>query len=106
AHRAHASTEGVAHLLPGVAGFLMEKEIDYLGRVLESPERPFVAILGGAKVKDKIGVIENLLPKVDASSSAGRWRSPSSRRRAARSATPSSMRPAWAWLPRCSPRRR
>ncbi|HPO74074.1 MAG TPA: phosphoglycerate kinase [Armatimonadota bacterium] len=66
AHRAHASTEGVAHLLPGVAGFLMEKEIDYLGRVLESPERPFVAILGGAKVKDKIGVIENLLPKVDA----------------------------------------
>lgn len=65
AHRAHASTEGVAHLLPGVAGFLMEKEIEYLGKALESPKRPFVAILGGAKVKDKIPVIENLLPKVD-----------------------------------------
>lgn len=65
AHRAHASTEGVAHLLPGVAGFLMEKEINYLGKALEDPKRPFVAILGGAKVKDKIGVIENMLPKVD-----------------------------------------
>lgn len=65
AHRAHASTEGVAHLLPGVAGFLMEKEIEYLGKALEAPKRPFVAILGGAKVKDKIPVIENLLPKVD-----------------------------------------
>jgi phosphoglycerate kinase len=65
AHRAHASTEGVAHLLPGVAGFLMEKEIASLGRVLENPEHPFVAVLGGAKVKDKIGVIENLLQKVD-----------------------------------------
>ena len=65
AHRAHASTEGVAHLLPGVAGFLMEKEINYLGKALEEPRRPFCAILGGAKVKDKIAVIENLLPKVD-----------------------------------------
>lgn len=65
AHRAHASTEGVAHLIPGVAGFLMEKEINFLGKALEDPKRPFVAILGGAKVKDKIGVIENLLPKVD-----------------------------------------
>lgn len=66
AHRAHASTEGVAHLLPGAAGFLMQKEIDFLGRALETPVRPFVAILGGAKVKDKIAVIDSLLPKVDA----------------------------------------
>ena len=65
AHRAHASTEGVAHYLPAVAGFLMQKEIDYLGRALSNPNRPFVAILGGAKVKDKIPVIENLLEKVD-----------------------------------------
>lgn len=66
AHRAHASTEGVAHILPGVAGFLIEKELDYLGRALDEPKRPFVAILGGAKVKDKIPVIDSLLPKVDA----------------------------------------
>jgi phosphoglycerate kinase len=65
AHRAHASTEGVARHLPAVAGFLMEKEINYLGKALGNPERPFVAILGGAKVKDKIDVIENLLPQVD-----------------------------------------
>jgi phosphoglycerate kinase len=65
AHRAHASTEGVAHILPGYAGLLIEKELDYLGRALSEPKRPFVAILGGAKVKDKIGVIDNLLPKVD-----------------------------------------
>ncbi len=66
AHRAHASTEGVAHLLqPAVAGFLMEKELQYLGAALENPRRPFVAILGGAKVSDKITVIENLLNKVD-----------------------------------------
>ena len=65
AHRAHASTEGVAHYLPAVAGFLMEKEIEFLGKALESPEHPFVAILGGAKISDKIGVIENLLGKVD-----------------------------------------
>ncbi len=65
AHRAHASTEGVAHLLPAVAGLLMEKEINFLGAALEQPKRPFVAILGGAKVKDKIAVIESLLPKVD-----------------------------------------
>ncbi|MCX7686608.1 MAG: phosphoglycerate kinase [Fimbriimonadales bacterium] len=65
AHRAHASTEGVAHYLPAVAGFLMEKELRYLGQALANPERPFVAILGGAKVHDKIGVIRNLLPKVD-----------------------------------------
>jgi len=65
AHRAHASTEGVTHYLPAVAGFLMEKEIEFLGKALESPEHPFVAILGGAKISDKIGVIENLLGKVD-----------------------------------------
>jgi len=65
AHRAHASTEGVARVIPGVAGFLMEKEIEMLGRALTSPARPFVAIIGGAKVSDKIGVIGNLLNKVD-----------------------------------------
>ncbi len=66
AHRAHASTAGVADYLPAVAGFLMQKELDYLGGALEEPQRPFVAILGGAKVSDKIAVIENLLAKVDA----------------------------------------
>lgn len=65
AHRAHASTEGVARILPAVAGFLMEKEITFFSKVLESPERPFIAVLGGAKVSDKIGVIKNLLDKVD-----------------------------------------
>ncbi len=65
AHRAHASTEGVTHFLPGVAGFLMEKEIQYLGQAIASPKKPFVAILGGAKVSDKIGVIKNLLTKAD-----------------------------------------
>lgn len=65
AHRAHASTEGVAHILPAVAGFLIEKEIDYLGRALDNPKRPFVAFMGGAKVADKIKIIESLLPKVD-----------------------------------------
>lgn len=66
AHRGHASTEGVAHhLRPAVAGLLMEKELEYLGRALGSPRRPFVAILGGAKVSGKVDVIEQLLPKVD-----------------------------------------
>ena len=65
AHRAHASTEGVAHYLPAVAGFLMEKEIDYLGQAVGNPDRPFVAILGGAKVADKIPVVENLIDRVD-----------------------------------------
>ena len=66
AHRAHSSTEGVAHHVDeAVAGFLMEKEIKFLNGTLENPEKPFVAILGGAKVSDKIGVIENLLDKVD-----------------------------------------
>jgi phosphoglycerate kinase len=65
AHRAHASTEGVTKYLPGYAGFLMEKELNYLGQALANPAKPFVAILGGAKVSDKIKVIENLLPQVD-----------------------------------------
>lgn len=65
AHRAHASTAGVADYLPSVMGLLIKKEMDYLGKALTSPERPFVAVLGGAKVSDKIGVIENLLDKVD-----------------------------------------
>lgn len=65
AHRAHASTEGVARLLPAVAGFLMEKEIQYLGGAIANPQKPFVAILGGAKISDKIGVIRNLLTKAD-----------------------------------------
>jgi phosphoglycerate kinase len=64
AHRAHASTEGVARILPGVAGFLMEKEIKFLGGVFENPARPFVAIIGGAKVSTKIAVLEALLPRV------------------------------------------
>jgi phosphoglycerate kinase len=65
AHRAHATTVGVAERLPAAAGLLMEEEIDYLGKVLEAPERPFVAILGGAKVSDKLGVIESLLGTAD-----------------------------------------
>ena len=65
AHRAHASTEGVTKFLPSVAGFLLEKEIKYLDQAIEDPKRPFVAILGGAKVSDKIGVIKNLLTKAD-----------------------------------------
>ena len=65
AHRAHSSTAGIAEYLPAVSGFLMEKELNFLGTALENPERPFVAILGGAKVSDKIAVIDNLLEKVD-----------------------------------------
>jgi phosphoglycerate kinase len=65
AHRAHASTEGVAHYLPAIAGFLMEKELTYLGAALEKPEHPYVAILGGAKISDKIGVVERLLDQAD-----------------------------------------
>ncbi|XBB58836.1 phosphoglycerate kinase [Christensenella minuta] len=65
AHRAHASTAGVADYLPAVAGFLIGKELSIMGKALEDPARPFIAILGGAKVSDKIGVIENLLGKVD-----------------------------------------
>ena len=65
AHRAHASTEGVTKYLPAVSGFLIEKELKFLGEALNNPERPFIAILGGAKVSDKIGVIDSLLEKVD-----------------------------------------
>ncbi|QDS37476.1 phosphoglycerate kinase [Brevibacillus brevis] len=65
AHRAHASTAGIAEYIPAVAGLLMEKEIRFMGGALSNPERPFTAIVGGAKVKDKIAVIENLLTKVD-----------------------------------------
>jgi phosphoglycerate kinase len=65
AHRAHASTEGIGHYIPAVAGFLMEKELEFMGGALSNPVRPFTAIIGGAKVKDKIGVIESLLTKVD-----------------------------------------
>ena len=65
AHRAHASTEGVAHILPGVAGLLLARELEKLGGALTKPVRPFVAVLGGKKVEDKLAVIENLLPKVD-----------------------------------------
>src|SRR6202034_4470754 len=67
AHRAHASTEGITHFVSqSAAGLLLEKELNYLGKALEAPARPFVAILGGAKVSDKIEVIDNLLSKVDA----------------------------------------
>ncbi len=65
AHRAHSSTAGVAEFLPAVSGFLIEKELQFLGHAISNPERPFVAILGGAKVSDKIGVIDSLLEKVD-----------------------------------------
>lgn len=65
AHRAHASTAGLARYLPAVSGFLIQKELDVMGQALQNPKRPFVAILGGAKVSDKIGVIENLMDKVD-----------------------------------------
>jgi len=65
AHRAHSSTEAVAHLLPAVSGFLMEKELEYLGKATSNPEHPYIAILGGAKISDKILVVENLLSKCD-----------------------------------------
>src|SRR5512136_2383195 len=65
AHRAHSSTEGVARFLPAVSGFLMEQELEYLGRATSNPERPYIAILGGAKISDKIAVVENLLSKCD-----------------------------------------
>src|SRR5699024_3409210 len=64
-HRAHASTTGVADYIPAVAGFLMNKEIQIMGKALEQPERPFTANIGGSKVKDKIGVIDHLIDRVD-----------------------------------------
>ena len=81
AHRAHASTEGVAHLLPSAAGLLMEKEVEFLGRVLNDPEEPLVAIVGGAKISTKIGVMENLLPRVSKLLVGGAMALPCSRRR-------------------------
>ena len=65
AHRAHASTEGVAHILPAVAGYLMARELEVLGSVLDNPRRPVVAILGGAKISTKLGVLTNLMTRVD-----------------------------------------
>ena len=65
AHRAHASTEGIARFLPAVSGFLMEQELEYLGRAVSNPEHPYIAILGGAKISDKILVVETLLSKCD-----------------------------------------
>ena len=65
AHRAHASTEGIAHYLPAVSGFLMEKEIEFLGKLITQPDQPYVAIVGGAKVSSKIGILEKLMEKVD-----------------------------------------
>jgi phosphoglycerate kinase len=65
AHRAHASTEGIARYLPAVSGFLMEQELEYLGRAVGNPEHPYVAILGGAKISDKIDVVESLLSRAD-----------------------------------------
>jgi len=64
-HRAHASTAGITKFLPGVAGFLVEKEVEYFDKLIKNPEKPFALILGGAKVSDKIGVIENMLPKIN-----------------------------------------
>jgi phosphoglycerate kinase len=65
AHRAHSSTEGITHFLPAVSGFLMEQELEYLGKATLNPERPYIAILGGAKISDKIAIVENLLAKCD-----------------------------------------
>lgn len=81
AHRAHASTEGIAKHVPAVSGFLMQKELDVLGKALSNPERPFTAIIGGAKVKDKIGVIESLLEKVDHLIIGGDYHLPSLKRK-------------------------
>ena len=86
AHRAHASTAGIADYLPAVCGFLIKKEISIMGKALSDPARPFVAILGGAKVSDKIGVIENLIDKCDTIIIGGGMAYTFSRHRAARSA--------------------
>ncbi|MUV39116.1 Phosphoglycerate kinase [Lentibacillus sp. JNUCC-1] len=97
AHRAHASTTGVAELLPAAAGFLMEKEIDVLGKALEDPERPFTAIIGGAKVKDKIDVIDHLLDKVDHLIIGGVLLTPSLRHWATKSVSPCWKKTSWTW---------
>ncbi|RYD07166.1 hypothetical protein N752_00865 [Desulforamulus aquiferis] len=97
AHRAHASTTGVAEVLPGVAGFLMEKELEMLGKVVTSPDHPFVAIIGGAKVSDKIGVIENLLSKVDVLIIGGGMANTFIRARALVLASLSWSRTRWSW---------
>ena len=104
AHRAHASTAGIADYLPAVCGFLIKKEISIMGKALSDPARPFVAILGGAKVSDKIGVIENLIDKCDTSSSAAAWPTPSPRHRAARSAPLSARKTRSSWHSACSRR--
>ena len=82
AHRSHASTEGVARLLPAAAGFLMAKELAMLGQALDEPRRPFAAIMGGAKVSDKIAVLESLMGKVDSLIIGGGMAATSSRRTA------------------------
>lgn len=97
AHRAHASTAGIARYIPAVAGLLMEKEIRFLGGALTRPERPFTAIVGGAKVKDKIAVIENLLTKVDHLIIGGGMATPSSRQKGTASAPPSARTTSWIW---------
>ncbi len=105
AHRAHASTEGVAHLLPAVSGLLMEKELEYIGGALENPERPFVTIIGGAKISDKIGVIENLLATVDALLIGGGMANTFLLAQGHESATRWSKPKAWTWPRICSARR-
>ena len=97
AHRAHCSNVGVTEFIngPHVVGYLMQKEIDFLGNAVENPVRPFVAILGGAKVADKLNVINNLLEKCDTLIIGGGMNTPSSRPRAMRSASPSSTRRRW-----------
>ena len=98
AHRAHASTEAVAHLLkPAVAGFLMQQELRYLGEALHQPRRPFVAVLGGAKISGKIDLIEASCPRWTPCSWVVRWRAPSSRRWGSKPA-PRWWRPTgWSW---------
>ena len=95
AHRAHATTAGIVqygYAPVAVSGFLIEKELKFLGGAVENPVRPFVAILGGAKVSDKIGVIESLIGNATRSSSAAAWRIPSARRSASKSAPACSKR--------------
>ena len=107
-HRAHASTAGVAAYLPAVSGFLIQKELEFLGGAIADPRRPLVAILGGSKVSSKIGVINNLLNIADTSSSAAAWPTPSPPPRAARWATacwrPTGSPTPTTWWPR-PPRR-